>query len=136
MMNSVDRLLEILESTAIDQAVEILKDNGFVEKGDGDGGSSQFERTSGGLSCPSDNDAKKIENCLRDNGVTVNRIGLCVNVIGVESLEIEDESIDQDDNPVCTCPECGTESEHTRGTPCSKKSCPECGAIMTGSACS
>ena len=32
----------------------------------------------------------------------------------------------------CTCPECGHETEHERGTPCNETDCPECGAMMTG----
>lgn len=33
---------------------------------------------------------------------------------------------------VCRCPECGYETEHERGTPCSEMTCPECGATLTG----
>ena len=33
---------------------------------------------------------------------------------------------------VCVCPECGKEVSHKKGTPCTKVSCPKCGASMTG----
>jgi len=32
----------------------------------------------------------------------------------------------------CVCPECGKETAHDRGTPCSEQKCPECGATMQG----
>jgi len=31
----------------------------------------------------------------------------------------------------CVCPECGAESSHAAGEPCTDKDCPECGAKMT-----
>ncbi|MBM4272504.1 MAG: hypothetical protein FJ139_10190 [Deltaproteobacteria bacterium] len=30
----------------------------------------------------------------------------------------------------CVCPDCGMKISHTRGYPCSKKLCPECGTRM------
>jgi rubrerythrin len=36
---------------------------------------------------------------------------------------------------VCTCPECGHEEPYTRGTPCTQKKCPKCGATMKGDFC-
>lgn len=32
----------------------------------------------------------------------------------------------------CICPKCGHEEPHQRGTPCTEKSCPECGTTMIG----
>lgn len=36
---------------------------------------------------------------------------------------------------VCFCPECDYTEEFTRGTPCTKKKCPKCGATMKGKFC-
>ncbi|MBN2135020.1 MAG: hypothetical protein JW737_04770 [Acidobacteria bacterium] len=30
----------------------------------------------------------------------------------------------------CICPKCGYKERHIQGSPCKKKKCPECGAIM------
>lgn len=32
---------------------------------------------------------------------------------------------------VCVCPKCGHKEPHAAGQPCSRKSCPKCGAAMT-----
>lgn len=32
----------------------------------------------------------------------------------------------------CVCPECGTETAHEKGVPCSKQKCPKCGTAMIG----
>ena len=32
----------------------------------------------------------------------------------------------------CICPKCKKKVQHTRGMPCSKVKCPECGSPMTG----
>ncbi|MBN2026647.1 MAG: hypothetical protein JW854_07820 [Actinobacteria bacterium] len=35
----------------------------------------------------------------------------------------------------CSCPKCGYTEPHTRGVPCSNKSCPKCGTRMVGARC-
>ena len=32
----------------------------------------------------------------------------------------------------CVCPSCGYSEPHDRGTPCTSKTCPECGASLQG----
>ena len=36
---------------------------------------------------------------------------------------------------VCTCPKCGHQDTHRRGTPCSEIVCPKCGTAMQGVNC-
>lgn len=31
----------------------------------------------------------------------------------------------------CVCPKCGYREAHTVGSPCNKKTCPECGQALT-----
>ena len=31
----------------------------------------------------------------------------------------------------CVCPQCGKKAPHIVGEPCNKKSCPNCGMVMT-----
>ena len=35
----------------------------------------------------------------------------------------------------CVCPNCGYTTEHTRGVPCSKTSCPKCNTPLRGNYC-
>jgi len=35
----------------------------------------------------------------------------------------------------CKCPKCGYTEPHTRGIPCTNKTCPKCGTPLTGAYC-